>query len=94
MIRFPLPSARVTVQAADGSQAYTRNGELNLTPNGQLVTASGQPVLDDNGNPIAVPPAQGNACIVQIAAESKEPGRPTPKQGPSVSHSTRSAERA
>lgn len=48
----------LAVQAADGSQAYTRNGELSLTPNGQLVTASGRPVLGENGNPIAVPPAQ------------------------------------
>lgn len=52
------PGRWLAVQAADGSTAYTRNGELNVTPNGQLVTASGQPLLDDNGNPIAVPPAQ------------------------------------
>ena len=52
------PNRWLAVQAADGGTAYTRNGELSVTPNGQLVTAGGRAVLDDNGNPIAVPPAQ------------------------------------
>ena len=52
------PDAWLAVQAADGSQAYTRGGELSLTPNGQLVTASGRAVLDDNGNPMVIPPHQ------------------------------------
>ncbi|MBN6150109.1 flagellar basal body rod protein FlgF [Xanthomonas sp. AmX2] len=50
--------AWLAVQAADGSEAYTRGGELALTPNGQLVTASGRAVLDTNGNPMAIPPNQ------------------------------------
>ncbi|HVK53368.1 MAG TPA: flagellar basal body rod protein FlgF [Pseudoxanthomonas sp.] len=52
------PGRWLAVQAADGGTAYTRNGELSVTPNGQLVTAGGQPVLDENNNPIAIPPAQ------------------------------------
>jgi len=44
------------VQAKDGSEAYTRAGDLHLTPDGSLVTASGLPVLGDGG-PIAIPPA-------------------------------------
>jgi flagellar basal-body rod protein FlgF len=49
--------AWLAVQGPGGNEAYTRNGELRLTPEGQLQTASGHPVLGDNG-PIAVPPHQ------------------------------------
>lgn len=52
------PGRWLAVQAANGSTAYTRNGELSVTPNGQLVTAGGRPLLDENNNPIAIPPAQ------------------------------------
>ncbi len=48
----------LAVQGSDGKPAYTRGGELTITPNGQLVTAGGRPVLDDNQVPIAVPPYQ------------------------------------
>lgn len=46
----------MAVQAPDGTEAYTRNGSLRLTPEGLLTTSSGQPLLGDAG-PIAVPPA-------------------------------------
>ena len=45
----------ISVQAADGSEAYTRNGGLKLNELGQLQTTSGQLVNGDTG-PIAVPP--------------------------------------
>ncbi len=45
----------LAVQAADGSEAYTRAGNMSIDVNGQLITGSGQPVLGDNG-PISVPP--------------------------------------
>lgn len=47
----------IAVQAADGSEAYTRRGDLRITPEGLLQTGDGHPVLGDNG-PIAIPPAQ------------------------------------
>lgn len=47
----------IAVQAPDGTEAYTRVGEFKQTVSGQLVTASGQPVLG-NGGPIAIPPAE------------------------------------
>jgi len=47
----------IAVQAKDGSEAYTRAGDLHITAEGQLVTGNGLPVLGDAG-PIAVPPAQ------------------------------------
>ena len=45
----------LAVQASDGSEAYTRAGNLSVDAYGQLMTGSGQPVLGDNG-PISVPP--------------------------------------
>jgi len=47
----------LAVQAKDGGEAYTRAGDLHITPEGQLVTGSGLPVLG-NAGPIAIPPAQ------------------------------------
>jgi flagellar basal-body rod protein FlgF len=46
----------IAVQGPNGQEAYTRNGDLHLTPEGLLVTSGGQPVLGDNG-PISVPPS-------------------------------------
>jgi flagellar basal-body rod protein FlgF len=44
----------MAVQASDGSEAYTRSGDLQIDPDGTLKTAAGNPVLGDNG-PITVP---------------------------------------
>ncbi|SRR5579885_3097056 len=46
----------IAVQGFDGQEAYTRNGDLHLTPEGLLVTSTGQAVLGDNG-PITLPPS-------------------------------------
>ncbi|RKP44392.1 flagellar basal-body rod protein FlgF [Trinickia fusca] len=45
----------LSVQTADGNEAYTRAGNLHVDENSQLVTATNQPVLG-NGGPISVPP--------------------------------------
>ncbi len=45
----------LAVQASDGSEAYTRRGDLSVDANGTLVNGDGLPVLSDNG-PITVPP--------------------------------------
>ena len=46
--------ALMAVQAADGSEAYTRRGDLSLSPTGLLVNGEGYPVMGDAG-PITVP---------------------------------------
>ncbi len=45
----------IAVQGADGREAYTRAGNLQVDATGQLVTATGRPVLGDGG-PINIPP--------------------------------------
>lgn len=52
------PDRWLAVQSPDGGEAYTRAGNLSLTPNGQLVTSGGHPLVDDNGMPFALPPHQ------------------------------------
>ena len=47
----------IAVQAPDGSEAYTRAGDLQMTVNGQLLTGAGHPVLG-NGGPIALPQSE------------------------------------
>ncbi|GHA89341.1 flagellar basal body rod protein FlgF [Cognatilysobacter bugurensis] len=46
----------LAVQATDGTTAYTRAGNLQVTPNGLLTTRSGLPVLGPDGAPVAIPP--------------------------------------
>lgn len=65
-------SGWIAVQAPEGSEAYTRAGELRLDPDGILRTAAGHPVLGDGG-PVSVPPhaalaigADGTVSIVPI----------------------------
>ena len=50
----------ITVQAADGSEAYTRNGSLKLDENGVLQTSDGLNVMGDGG-PLSIPPGRNVA---------------------------------
>ena len=45
----------IAVQASDGTEAYTRAGDLRIDPDGNLMTAMGNNVLSDSG-PITVQP--------------------------------------
>lgn len=45
----------IAVQARDGSEAYSRRGDLRVDDNGLLVTGNDLPVMG-NGGPIAIPP--------------------------------------
>lgn len=46
----------IAVQAPDGTEAYTRAGELQVDSVGQVVTGSGLPVIGNGGAPIVIPP--------------------------------------
>jgi flagellar basal-body rod protein FlgF len=46
----------LAVQANDGSEGYTRRGDLKLSDSGLLTTGDGYPVLGEGG-PITLPPA-------------------------------------
>ena len=49
-------SGWLAVLGTDGKEAYTRAGDLHVTPEGALVTATGLPVLGDGGA-ISLPPS-------------------------------------
>ena len=52
------------VQANDGTEVYTRRGDLKITANGVLTTGKGNVVLGDNG-PITLP----DAAKIQISPD-------------------------
>jgi flagellar basal-body rod protein FlgF len=62
----------IAVQDLDGREAYTRDGALQLSPNGVLQTRAGLNVLGDGG-PIAVP--QNN--MITIGADGTVSAVPT-----------------
>lgn len=70
----------IALQMADGSEAYTRAGALQMNENGLLQSAQGHTVAGDGG-PISVPPEVsvsigGDGTISTIATTTK-PGAPT-----------------
>ena len=50
----PVGGTWLSVQALDGSEAYTRAGSLQVGADGTLVTSTGLPVIGDGG-PVTVP---------------------------------------
>jgi flagellar basal-body rod protein FlgF len=66
----------IAVQAADGSEAYTRAGNLQLTADGLLTDSRGNLVLGDSG-PISLPPATqvaiGNDGTVSVVPTGQGP---------------------
>ena len=66
----------LAVQAADGSEAYTRAGDLQITAQGQVLTGAGHPVLADSGA-LSVPPNTGmtigNDGTISVIAQGQGP---------------------
>ncbi len=71
-------SGWIAVQMEDGSEAYTRNGSLQLSPNGILQTRSGLNVAGDAG-PISVPP-DSELTFAKDGTLSTVPSGPQPSQ--------------
>lgn len=61
----------MVVQAADGTEAYTRNGNLKINENGMLQTPSGLNVLGDGG-PLSIPPGR-NVAVAKDGTVSLVP---------------------
>lgn len=69
----------LAVQAVDGSEAYTRRGDLQIAQSGVLETGDGFPVMG-SGGPITVPPHDrimiaddGTVSIVPPGADPSQP---------------------
>lgn len=79
----------IAVMLPDGSEAYTRDGNLQVSKNGILQTNSGFPVIDDTGQPgppgqIAIP----DDSEVTIAADGTISTVPTGVSGSTFSQVT------
>ncbi|NDU85645.1 MAG: flagellar basal-body rod protein FlgF [Ferrovum sp.] len=74
----------IAVLMPDGSEAYTRNGNLQVSPDGVLQTNNGNPVIDDNGEPIAtdqiVIPPDSQVTIAADGTVSTVPTGAPPSQ--------------
>lgn len=71
-----LGSAWFGVQGLDGTEAYTRNGSFEVSPEGQLRTSTGLAVLSDGGAPIDVPPGAEVALGADGTLSAKTAGQP------------------
>ncbi|WP_342657949.1 flagellar basal body rod protein FlgF [Sphingomonas sp. NY01] len=72
-------AAWLAVQAADGSEAYTRRGDLTVAPTGVLQTGDGFPVMGQSG-PITLPPYDSLTIApdgsISIVAQDDATGQP------------------
>ncbi|OYX30903.1 MAG: flagellar basal-body rod protein FlgF [Hydrogenophilales bacterium 32-62-9] len=67
----------LAVQAADGSEAYTRNGSLKMDENGLLLTRDGFAVQSDSG-PLSIPPGSSLAVAADgTISQLPEGSQPT-----------------
>jgi flagellar basal-body rod protein FlgF len=70
----------LTLQMPDGTEAYTRNGALQMNPNGMLQSAGGFTIAGEGG-PITVPPdvtvAIGGDGTISTITTTTQPGAPT-----------------
>ena len=71
--------AWIAVQATDGTEAYTRRGDMNVAASGVLETGDGFPVMG-SGGPITVPPhasiaiaGDGTITIVPPGGDPSQP---------------------
>ena len=63
--RSTQPASFFAVQTADGGMQFTRNGRFSVNENGQLVTAAGDLVLGNDGQPIADAELSGGDIAIQ-----------------------------
>ena len=71
--------ALLVVQAENGEEAYTRRGDLQISPSGLLTTGDGHPVQGGQG-PVTIPPAdaisidqEGRVWIVPQGGDPENP---------------------
>jgi flagellar basal-body rod protein FlgF len=66
----------IAVRGTDGKEAYTRAGDLRVSPTGAVTTASGLPVLSESG-PLVIPPstqvAIGSDGTISVVPQGSAP---------------------
>jgi flagellar basal-body rod protein FlgF len=73
-------SGWIAVQMADGTESYTRNGALQISPNGLLTDSKGQAIAGEGG-PITIPPdvtvSVGSDGSISTLSTATLPATPT-----------------
>jgi flagellar basal-body rod protein FlgF len=73
-------SGWIAVQMADGTESYTRNGALQISPNGLLTDSKGQSIAGEGG-PITIPPdvtvSVGSDGSISAMSTATTPATPT-----------------
>lgn len=67
--------ALMAVQAPDGSEAYTRRGDLDVSPSGLVTNGEGFPVIGESG-PVSVPPGSSVSIGADGAVLVSNPATP------------------
>jgi flagellar basal-body rod protein FlgF len=66
----------IAVRGTDGKEAYTRAGDLRVTPTGAVTTASGLAVLSESG-PLVIPPSTqvsiGGDGTISVVPQGSQP---------------------
>jgi flagellar basal-body rod protein FlgF len=71
--------AWLAVRAADGTEAYTRRGDLALDAAGRLTTGDGRPLLDPEGRDIILPPGVQPSLAPDGTLSAQIPGDAEPQ---------------
>ena len=74
-------AAWFAVQGLDGTEAYSRSGALQVSPEGTLVNSSGLVMLSDGGSPIDVPPGADISIGADGTITSKTGDQPSSTLG-------------
>lgn len=75
MDAMAMGNAWFAVQGLNGTEGYTRAGVFEVSPQGQMVTPSGLPVLSDGGAPIDIPPGAEVTLGSDGTVTAKAPGQ-------------------
>jgi len=78
---MPQRNAWLAVQGLDGTEAYTRAGALQVSPEGNLSTAGGLAVLSDGSAPIALPQGAEVSIGDDGTVTARVPGQPVTNVG-------------
>ncbi len=74
-------NAWFAVQGLDGTEAYTRNGAMDITSDGTIVNSAGLPVLSDGGAPLTAPQGAELSVGSDGTVSVKQAGQPSTTLG-------------
>ncbi len=78
---MPQGNSWFAVQGLDGTEAYTRNGSFEISPQGILQTSNGLNVLSDGGAPINIPTNASVSIGFDGTISTKVEGQPVTTVG-------------